>query len=158
MTTQSQAVVLARLQAIDGTPADKVRVAVWDRLFAMLNALDSKTSALLRFNAITVAALAYVVVVSGVDPFAQAKPLIKTMGLAVGHISLVLSVASCGFAFPVIGVARGFFDATPGLDDGVLDRLARMVAQRTWLYLWAWRLAVAGGLGFAILVALATIH
>lgn len=158
MTTQSQALVLARLQAIDGTPADKVRVAVWDRLFAMLNALDSKTSALLRFNAITVAALAYVVVVSGVDPFAQAKPLIKTMGLAVGHISLVLSVASCGFAFPVIGVARGFFDATPGLDDGVLDRLARMVAQRTWLYLWAWRLAVAGGLGFAILVALATIH
>jgi hypothetical protein len=96
--------------------------------------------------------------VSGVDPFAQAKPLIKTMGVAVGHVSLVLSVASCGFAFPVIGVARGFFDATPGLDDGVLDRLARLVAQRTRLYLWAWRLAVAGGLGFALLVALATIH
>ena len=106
----------------------------WDRLFAMLNALDSKTSALLRFNAITVAALAYVVVVSGVDPFAQSKPLIKTIGLAVGHISLVLSVASCGFAFPVIGVARGFFDGTPGLDDGVLDRLGRLVAQRTRLY------------------------
>ncbi len=158
MTSGSQAVVLARLQAIDGTPADKVRVAAWDRLFAMLNALDSKTSALLRFNAITVAALAYVVVVSGVDPFAQSKPLIKTLGLAVGHISLVLSVASCGFAFPVIGVARGFFDGIPGLDDGVLDRLGGVVAQRTRLYLWAWRLAVAGGLGFAILVALATIH
>ena len=158
MTTQSQAVVLARLLAIDGTPADKVRVAAWDRMFAMLNALDSKTSALLRFNAITVAALAYIVVVSGVDPFAQSKPLIRTIGLAVGHISLVLSVASCGFAFPVIGVARGFFDDTPGLDDGVLDRLARLVAQRTRLYLWAWRLAVAGGLGFALLVALATIH
>ena len=40
----------------------------------------------------------------------------------------------------------------------VLDRLAQVVARRTWLYLWAWRLAVAGGLGFAILVALATIH
>jgi hypothetical protein len=158
MTTQSQAVVLARLLAIDGTPADKVRVAAWDRMFAMLNALDSKTSALLRFNAITVAALAYIVVVSGVDPFAQSKPLIKTMGFAVGHISLVLSVASCGFAFPVIGVAHGFFDATPGLDDGVLDRLGRLVAQRTRLYVWAWRLAVAGGLGFALLVALATIH
>ena len=158
MTSGSQAVVLARLQAIDGTAADKARVAAWDRLFAMLNALDSKTSALLRFNAITVAALAYIVVVSGVDPFAQSKPLIKTMGIAVGHISLVLSVASCGFAFPVIGVARGFFDATPGLDDGVLDRLGRLVAQRTRLYLWAWRLAVAGGLGFAVLVALATIH
>lgn len=158
MTSGSQAVVLARLQAIDGTPADKGRVAAWDRLFAMLNALDSKTSALLRFNAITVAALAYIVVVSGVDPFAQSKPLIKTIGIAVGHVSLVLSVASCGFAFPVIGVARGFFDATPGLDDGVLDRLGRLVAQRTRLYLWAWRLAVAGGLGFAVLVALATIH
>jgi hypothetical protein len=158
MTAQSQAVVLARLVAIDGTPADKVRVAAWDRLFAMLNALDSKTSALLRFNAITVAALAYVVVVSGVDPFAQAKPLIKMMGFAVGHLSLLLSVASCGFAFPVIGVARGFFDGTPGLDDGVVDRLSRVVALRTRLYLWAWRFAVAGGLGFAILVALATIH
>jgi hypothetical protein len=32
------------------------------------------------------------------------------------------------------------------------------VAQRTRLYLWAWRLAVAGGLGFAVLVALATVH
>jgi hypothetical protein len=158
MTAQGQAALLARLQAMDGTPADKVGVAIWDRMFAMLNALDSKTSALLRFNAITVAALAYVVVVSGVDPFAQSKPLIRTMGLAVGHISLVLSVASCGFAFPVIGVARGFFDATPGLDDGVLDRLGRLVAQRTRLYLWAWRFAVAGGLGFALLVALATIH
>jgi hypothetical protein len=158
MTSESQAVVLARLQAIDGTPADKARVAAWDRMFAMLNALDSKTSALLRFNAITVAALAYVVVVSGVDPFAQSRPLIKTMGFLVGHVSLLLSVASCGFAFPVIGVARGFFDGPPGLDDGVLDRLGRLVAQRTRLYLWAWRLAVAGGLGFAILVALATIH
>jgi len=158
MTSGSQAVVLARLLAIDGTPADKARIAAWDRLFAMLNALDSKTSALLRFNAITVAALAYIVVVSGVDPFAQSQPLIRTMGLAVGHLSLVLSVASCGFAFPVIGVARGFFDGTPGLDDGVIGRLARVVAQRTRLYLWAWRLAVAGGVGFAVLVALATIH
>jgi hypothetical protein len=158
MTAGGQAVVLARLQAIDGTPADKARVVAWDRLFAMLNALDSKTSALLRFNAIVVAALAYVVVVSGVDPFAQSKPIIKTLGLAVGHVSLLLSVASCGCAFPVISVARGFFDAAPGLDDGVIDRLGRTVAQRTQLYLWAWRLAVAGGLGFAILVALATIH
>ena len=158
MTAESQAVVLARLLAIDGTPADKVRVAAWDRLFAMLNALDSKTSALLRFNAITVAALAYVVVVSGVDPFAQATPLIKTMGFAVGHVSLLLSVASCGFAFPVISVARGFFDAVPGLDKDVVVRLGAVVAQRTRLYAWAWRFAVTGGLGFALLVALATVH
>jgi hypothetical protein len=154
----SQAAVLARLQTADGTAEDRARVAAWDRLFAMLNVLDSKTSALLRFNAIVVAALAYLVVVAGADPFAQSKPVIKTLGLAVGHISLLLSVASCGFAFPVINVARGFFDASPGLDDGVLARLAELVARRTRLYVWAWRLAVAGGLGFALLVALATIH
>jgi len=120
--------------------------------------LDSKTSALLRFNAIVVAALAYLVVVSGADPFAQSRPIIKTLGFAVGHISLLLSVASCGFAFPVISVARGFFDGAPGLDDAMVERLGKVVAQRTWLYAWAWRLAVSGGLGFALLVALATIH
>jgi hypothetical protein len=154
----AQAYELARLQAVDGTPQDRARVAAWDRLFAMLNVLDSKTSALLRFNAIVVAALAYLVVVSGADPFAQSKPIVKTLGFAVGHISLLLSVVSCGFAFPVISVARGFFDAAPGLDDVVIKRLGETVAQRTWLYVWAWRLAVAGGLGFALLVALATIH
>jgi hypothetical protein len=156
--SHSQAVILARLQVAAGTIEDKARVAAWDRLFAMLNVLDSKTSALLRFNAIVVAALAYIVVVAGIDPFAQAKPIIKTIGLAVGHVSLLLSVASCGFAFPVIGVAHGFSDAVPGLDDAVIDRLEAMVARRTRLYAWAWRLAIAGGLGFALLVALATIH
>ena len=158
MSAAQQAISLARLQALDGTPQDKARIAAWDRLFAMLNVLDSKTSALLRFNAIVVAALAYLVVVAGADPFAQSRPIIKTLGLAVGHISLVLSVVSCGFAFPVISVARGFFDKAPGLDDAVIERLAATVTQRTWLYTWAWRLAVAGGLGFALLVALATIH
>ena len=158
MSAGQQAIVLARLQALDGTPQDRARVAAWDRLFAMLNVLDAKTSALLRFNAIVVAALAYLVVVAGADPFAQSKPFIKALGFAVGHVSLVLSVASCGFSFPVISVARGFFDAAPGLDDAVIKRLGETVAQRTWLYAWAWRLAVAGGLGFALLVALATIH
>jgi hypothetical protein len=38
------------------------------------------------------------------------------------------------------------------------DKVLALVAQRTRLYVWAWRLAVAGGLGFALLVALATIH
>jgi hypothetical protein len=158
MSAERQALVLARLQAVDGTAQDKARVAAWDRLFAMLNVLDSKTSALLRFNAIVVAALAYLVVVSGADPFAQSKPIIKAIGFAVGHISLLLSVASCGCAFPVINVARGFFDAAPGLDDAVLARLGTLVNRRTGLYVWAWRLAVAGGLGFAVLVGLATIH
>ena len=158
MTPDRQALTLARFQAIDGTPEDKALVQAWDRLFAMLNVLDSKTSALLRFNAIVVAALAYLVVVSGADPFAQSKPIIKTLGFAVGHVSLVLSVLSCGFAFPVINVAHGFFNGAAGLDDGVVARLEELVAHRTWLYVWAWRLAVAGGLGFALLVALATIH
>jgi hypothetical protein len=154
----NQAVMLARLQTGFGTSEDRARVAAWDRLFALLNALDSKTSALLRFNAIVVAALAYVVVVAGADPFAQSKPIIKTLGFAVGHISLLLSVASCGCAFPVIAIAHGFVDGAPGLDDPVIARLVALVARRTRLYVWAWRLAVAGGLGFALLVALATIH
>jgi hypothetical protein len=158
MNAGSQAQLLARLETLDGTAEDKARVAAWDRLSAMLNVLDSKTSALLRFNAIVVAALAYLVVVSGIDPFAQAKPLVRTLGFAVGHVSLVLSVASCGCAFPVISVARGFFDAAPGLDDGLLARFSELVVHRTRLYAWAWWLAVAGGLGFALLVALATIH
>jgi hypothetical protein len=58
----------------------------------------------------------------------------------------------------VISVARGFFAGAPGLDDAVVERLGKVVTQRTWLYTWAWRLAVSGGLGFALLVALATIH
>ena len=157
MSAGQQVLALARLQA-EGTPQDRARVAAWDRLFAMLNVLDSKTSALLRFNAIVVAALAYLVVVAGADPFAQSRPIIKTLGFAVGHVSLLLSVASCGFAFPVISVPRGLFDAAPGLDDPVIARLGATVMRRTWLYAWAWRLAVAGGLGFALLVALATIH
>ena len=152
-----QALLLARV-GVDGTPPDKARMAAWDRLFAMLNVLDAKTSALLRFNAIVVAALAYLVVVAGADPFAQARPVVKSLGFAVGHISLVLSVLSCGFAFPVISVARGFFDSNPGLDDAVIARLGAVVAKRTRLYASAWRLAVAGGVGFALLVALATIH
>ena len=151
MTPDRQALALA-------TAEDRTLVQAWDRLFAMLNVLDSKTSALLRFNAIVVAALAYLVVVAGADPFAQAKPIIKTLGFAVGHISLLLSVVSCGCAFPVISVARGFFDAVPGLDKDVVVRLGAVVTQRTRLYAWAWRFAVTGGLGFALLVALATVH
>jgi len=84
-------------QALTLAAAEEFRLG--DRLSAMLNVLVSKTSALLRFNAIVVAALAYLVVVSGADPFAQARPIVKTLGFMVGHISLVLSVVSCGFAF-----------------------------------------------------------
>ena len=45
----------------------------WDRLYGMLSMLDSKASVLLRFNAIVVAALAYVVVVRASDPFVTAN-------------------------------------------------------------------------------------
>jgi hypothetical protein len=58
----------------------------------------------------------------------------------------------------VISVTCGFFDAASGLGKDVVVRLGTVVAQRTRLYAWAWRLAVTGGLGFALLVALATIH
>ena len=107
------------------------------------------------------AALAYIVVVSGADPFARSKPLIREAGLdGIGHISLLLSVVSCGFAFPVISVQWEFFGlrldraADRGrFDDAVLERLGRAGRRGArWLYSWAWRLAVAGGLGFAILV------
>jgi len=55
MNAGSQAQLLARLETLDGAAEDKVRVAAWDCLSAMLNVLDSKISALLRFNAIVVA-------------------------------------------------------------------------------------------------------
>ena len=43
-------------------------------------------------------------------------------------------------------------------DDAALNRLGDLVAYRTRLYSWAWRLAVAGGIGFAILVGIGTLH
>jgi hypothetical protein len=132
----------------------------------MLSTLDSKTSVLLRFNAIVVAALAYLVVVSATDPFAGASATVKAVGVLIGHASLVASVVSCGFAFPVINVEWEFFGGRldrmaggePDFDDAALQRLGNLVERRTRLYSWAWRLAVAGGIGFAALVGLATVH
>jgi len=157
---------IARIEAGEGTADDKVRVLAWDRLFALLSTLDSKTSVLLRFNAIVVAALAYLVVVRGADPFAASSAIIKVIGTTLGHVSLVVSVASCGFAFPVINVEGSFLNRgrdrragnAPVIDDAALARLGALVERRTWLYAWAWRFAVAGGIGFALLVAAATIH
>src|SRR6202040_1857344 len=83
----------------------------------MLSTLDSKVSVLLRFNAIVVAALAYVVVVRASDPFVTANSTVKLLGLIVGHASLLASVLSCGLDFPVINVEWEFFG-------GRLDRLA----------------------------------
>lgn len=159
------ALAVARRQGGEGSAEDKARIAAWDRLRAVLAALDSKTSVLLRFNAIVVAALAYLVVVSAADPFAGARPTVKLLGSLVGHVSLVISVLSCGFAFPVIYVEREFFGRRldhagdeADLSDAALERYGRLVARRTWLYARAWQLAVAGGIGFALLVALAVLH
>jgi hypothetical protein len=49
-------------------------------------------------------------------------------------------------------------DGEPDFDDAALQRVGDLVERRTLLYSRAWQFAVAGGTGFAILVALATIH
>jgi hypothetical protein len=73
---------------------------------------------------------------------------------------------SCGFAFPVINVQWDFFgmridrptDGESPFDDAALARMGDLVAHRIRLYSWAWRLAVVGGIGFAILVGIGTLH
>lgn len=165
MKIERHALAIARLEG-EGTPEDKARVKAWDRLARMLSTLDSKTSVLLRFNAIVVAALAYLVIVSATEPFAKAGAIVKIIGMVVGHVSLLASVVSCGFAFPVINVEWDFFggrvdhkgDSEAEFDDAALARLGDLVTTRTRLYSRAWQLAVAGGVGFAVMVALATIH
>ena len=161
MSLGRNALALARLQAGEGTPEQKARFAAWDRLRSLLSALDSKTSVLLRFNAIVVAALAYLVIVSAVDPFNGARPLIKLLGSIVGHLSLIISVLSCGFAFPVIYIERDVYGGLPhetDIRDAALDRLGHLAARRARLYAWAWWLSVAAGIGFALLVGLAILH
>ncbi len=166
MTIADRALAIARLQTGQAAVEDKARVAAWDRLNGMLSALDSKTSVLLRFNAIVVAALAYVLIISATEPFTGPNPTVKLMGKLVGHGSLLASVVSCGFAFPVINVQWDFFgmridrppDAASPFDDASLQRLGGLVARRTRLYSWAWRLAIVGGIGFAALVAIGTLH
>ena len=166
MRVTQQALAIARIQTGPGPAEDKARVVAWDRLNSMLSTLDSKTSVLLRFNAIVVAALAYVLLMAPTEPFMGTNPTVKFVGQLIGHASLLVSVVSCGFAFPVINVEWEFFgrrlDRTaedkPDLGDDALQRLGDLVARRTWLYARAWQLAVAGGVGFALLVALATVH
>jgi len=166
MKVGRQALRIARVEAGQGTPEEQARVIAWDRLSGMLSTLDSKTSALLRFNAIVVAALAYLVIVRASDPFAGANAVVKMVGVIVGHVSLLASVVSCGFAFPVIAVEWEFFGGRldrvtggdPDFDEAALQRLGDLVTRRTRLYLRAWQLAVAGGTGFAVLVGLATLH
>ena len=166
MKITQQALAIARIQAGSGAVEDKARIVAWDRLNSMLSTLDSKTSVLLRFNAIVVAALAYVLVIAPSEPVMGTNATVKLMGQLVGHGSLLASVVSCGFAFPVINVQWDFFgmrldrsvDAESVFDDAALQRQGDLVAWRTRLYSWAWRLAVVGGIGFAILVGIGTLH
>ena len=166
MRVTQQALAIARIQTGSGAVEDKARVVAWDRLNGLLSTLDSKTSVLLRFNAIVVAALAYVLIISAAEPFMGTNPTVKLVGTLIGHASLLVSVVSCGFAFPVINVQWDFFgmridrptDAEASFDDAALARMGNLVARRTHLYSWAWRLAVAGCIGFAILVGIGTLH
>ena len=166
MKVAEQALAVGRIQTGQAAPDDKARVAAWDRLNGLLSTLDSKTSVLLRFNAIVVAALAYLLVISGTDPFMGTNSVVKVIGKFIAHGSLLAAVVSCGFAFPVINVQWEFFggrldrsgDGTSKFDNAALQRLGELVSHRTRLYSWAWRLAVVGGIGFAILVGLATLH
>lgn len=166
MTVTQQALAVARIQAGAGAAEDKARVVAWDRLNGMLSTLDSKTSVLLRFNAIVVAALAYVLVIAPTEPFMGTNATVRLIGQVIGHGSLLASVVSCGFAFPVINVQRDFFGmrldrplaAEAPFDDAALKRQGDLVAWRTRLYSWAWRLAVLGGIGFAVLVGIGTLH
>lgn len=166
MKVAQQALAIARIQTGQGAAEDKARVVAWDRLNGMLSMLDSKTSVLLRFNAIVVAALAYVLIISATESFMGTNPTVTLVGKLIGHASLLVSVVSCGFAFPVINVQWDFFgarldrpaDAEAAFDEAALQRLGDLVARHMRLYSWAWRLAVAGGIGFAILVGIGTLH
>jgi hypothetical protein len=161
-----QALAIARIQTGQGAVEDKARVMAWDRLNSLLSTLDSKTSVLLRFNAIVVAALAYVLIIAPTEPLMGTNATVRLVGQLIGHGSLLASVVSCGFAFPVINVQWDFFgmridrplDTESPFDDAALQRLGDLVAWRTRLYSWAWRLAVVGGIGFAILVGIGTLH
>ena len=73
MNAAQHALELARIET-SGAPTDQARLKACDRLYSLLSALDSKTSVLLRFNAIVVAALAYVTVISGKSGFGFPAP------------------------------------------------------------------------------------
>ena len=94
MTVTQQALAIARIQTGQGAVEDRARVMAWDRLNGMLSTLDSKTSVLLRFNAIVVAALAYVLIISAAEPFMGTNPTVKLVGTLIGHASLLVSVVS----------------------------------------------------------------
>ena len=167
MKVAQQALAIARIQTGQGAVEEKARVMAWDRLNGMLSTLDSKTSVLLRFNAIVVAALAYVLVISPTEPFMGTNATVKLVGTAdrpwqpAGQRrELRLRLSGDQRAVGLLRHAArsaGSMASSPSTMPPC-SRLGDLVAHRTRLYSWAWRLAVAGGIGFAILVGIGTLH
>ena len=168
MKVTQQALAIARIQTGQGPVEEKARVIAWDRLNSMLSTLDSKTSVLLRFNAIVVAALAYVLVIAAPPSRSWGPmPTVKLMGHAdrpwqpAGQRRELRLRLSGDQRRSGISSARGSIGRPTASPPSTMPRLHRMgdlVAYRTRLYSWAWRLAVAGGIGFAILVGIGTLH
>jgi hypothetical protein len=166
MRLQRQALFLANVQLGQGSPEARTILTACDRLNGILATLDSKSSVLLRVNAMVVAALAYVLIINGSDLLQVGNATLRLLGIVVGHASLIATIASCCFAFPVINIEGDFFGISFGdkdggptaLDEELLARKSSTVARKVWFYGWAWRLAVLGGVGFSLLALLATLH
>lgn len=166
MRLHKQALFLANIQLGQGSPEARAILAACDRLNGILSNLDSKSSVLLRVNAMVVAALAYVLIINGSDLLQVGNSTLRLLGIVVGHASLMATIASCCFAFPVINIEGDYFgisfgekDGDPAaLDEEVLARKSSTVARKVWFYGWAWRLAALGSIGFSLLALLATLH
>ena len=74
-------------------------------------------------------------VIAPTEPFMGTNATVRLMGQLIGHGSLLASVVSCGFAFPVINVQWDFFgmridrplDAESPFDEAALQRLGDLV-------------------------------
>ena len=166
MRLHKQALFLANIQLGQGSMEARAILTACDRLNGILSNLDSKTSVLLRVNAMVVAALAYVLIINGSDLLQVGNSTLRLLGIVVGHASLIATIASCCFAFPVINIEGDFFGVSFGekegdpaaLDEAVLARKSSTIARKVWFYGWAWRLAALGSMGFSLLALLATLH
>jgi hypothetical protein len=158
MTLANNVLAISRVEVDKSAAEEQARIKAHDRLFAMLGILDSKTSALLRFNAIVVAALAIAVVFRGAD-LGGVDKVPKYVIQALAYSSLAMSLLSCGIAFPVIYLRWGVFDeGKQPSSDGVmvskaeLKELAAVVESRTKGYRRSWQCSAASGFAFALAV------
>ena len=84
MRLHKQALFLANIQLGQGSMAARAILTACDRLNGILSNLDSKTSVLLRVNAMVVAALAYVLIINGSDLLQVGNSTLRLLGLVVG--------------------------------------------------------------------------